>query len=169
MAVEDGYERGYVCLNGHWVNRFGDSSPEGNFQADPACGSGVISACPECAHKILGHRRARPSDAFAVLDLSSAPRVPAFCHHCGEPYPWTAAYQEAYRELMALSPLTDAERADAQKDLDALVSETPKTPVAIARTKRVLTRLGAGIKEEAEKLLVKIVTEAAARALGLPH
>lgn len=95
--------------------------------------------------------------------------VPAYCHHCGEPYPWTAAYQAAYRELMALSPLTDAEMADAQNDLDALVTEAPQTPVAIVRTKRVLTRLGTGIKEEAEKLLAKIVTEAAARALGLPH
>ena len=92
--------------------------------------------------------------------------VPAFCHECGTPYPWTEAKIEATKALMdEQEELSDKERELLKASLDNLVRETPQTPLAESRFKRIMSKLGSGAREEIRALVSGIVSEAIRKSI----
>jgi hypothetical protein len=95
-----------------------------------------------------------------VISLSTY-SPPAYCHQCGAAYPWTTTRLEAARELARESDrLDDNEKGVLSRSLDDLVRETPNTPVAIARFKKLVAKAGGTVAESLKSILVEIVSEA---------
>jgi hypothetical protein len=91
---------------------------------------------------------------------------PNFCGECGQPYPWTTASVEAAQELVAEDEnLSEVDKASLDKDLPALVSDTPQTPAATERVRKVLEKAGNATADGLSKILVGVITEAAKKAL----
>jgi len=124
------YDTALVCLNGHEINRCSVPSPAFNSEHCVKCGAKGIQQCPACSQPIRGYLH-MPH----VVDLCGY-EVPAYCHACGRPYPWTQARLTAARELAdEIDGLTSDERESLKKSIDDLVTDTPQTTVAATRSK----------------------------------
>lgn len=133
------YRTAMVCENGHTVTDDVEGSPERTAAFCPECGARTLTACPNCGQGVRGYYKV-PS----ITDLTGrvAP-VPAFCHACGQPYPWTRAKLDSLRELVEeTAGLTDEEKAKLSRGLDDIIADTPRTEVAAMRVKRWLANAG---------------------------
>lgn len=74
-----------VCRNGHKITSCAVAYPEYNRAHCPDCGAETITACQTCHVDIPGHHH-----IDGVLHYHDEP-PPAYCHSCGDAYPWTAA------------------------------------------------------------------------------
>lgn len=72
-----------VCINGHEITSMADSHPEHMKKRCSECGSETITTCPSCNSKIQGYHHTPGVIGFFDSEL------PAHCHECGKPYPWT--------------------------------------------------------------------------------
>jgi len=101
----------------------------------------------------------------AVADFSEY-EVPAHCHSCGKPYPWTAARIEAAKELSdELDALTPEEKQQLRNSIDDLVVDTPRTTMAATRFKKLASKAGKGAVEAFKSVLVGVLSEAAKKIL----
>jgi hypothetical protein len=67
---------------------------------------------------------------------------PSYCHFCGTPYPWTVLKLEAAKEMAEeLDELSPEEKEKLKDSLDDLTVNTPKTNLAVTRTKKLLGKL----------------------------
>lgn len=150
-----------ACLNGHLLNIITSPALPSGMRFCKTCGAGLITMCQKCGAPITEFRTPSP-DVWVPFKLL----LPAFCHSCGQPYPWTqsklAAAQDLIEELAALEP---HEREILKKSLDDLVRETPHMPVAETRFKRLVAKAGAGAADTLKALLVDVLSEAAKRAI----
>ena len=68
---------------------------------------------------------------------------PAFCTSCGVAYPWTEERLSAARESVELlEGLSNEERDELRRSLDALIVDTPRTQVAALKAKRLIAKAG---------------------------
>lgn len=147
-----------ICLNGHPVTGELDRFPEKAEKYCTYCGAQTITDCPQCQTRIRGKQ------SGGGFMYSSGYRAPNNCHECGKPYPWIEAKLEAARELAA----EELEPDDAQVLGDALpdlVANTPKTPVAAGRVKRILNKVGPAAGEGFKEILIGVIAETAKRAI----
>jgi hypothetical protein len=152
------YDMAQVCLNGHVINSTAEDNPEFNESFCSQCGAKTISFCPGCNAKIRGHLRGVISGG----DIDT----PAFCYNCGRPYPWVEASLSAAKELAdELDDLAPDEREALKGALNDLVSDTPKTTVAVVRFKKLMSKAGRVAAESLKKILMDVVTEAVRRQL----
>lgn len=77
------YDTRQVCINGHEITSMANSHPEYTKKRCPECGSETITTCPSCKSMIQGYHHVPGVIGFFDSEL------PAHCHECGEPYPWT--------------------------------------------------------------------------------
>ena len=92
--------------------------------------------------------------------------LPSFCPDCGEPYPWTEAKLKAAQELTDLNEdLSPEEREILKKSFDDIIRDTPKTPVAATRFKRLIAKAGPVVAEGFRKILVDIASETAKKII----
>jgi hypothetical protein len=156
-TAESGFDTAQVCINGHEVNASTRLSPEFNEKFCSTCGSETITACPTCKAPIRGHVRG---------SLATSYTPPKFCSGCGKAFPWTASTLHAARMYAdELSDLTPEERQLLKGALDDLVKDTPATPLAAARFKKLLQKAGAGVLEAMRKLVIDIVSDTAKKAI----
>ena len=92
---------------------------------------------------------------------------PRYCPNCGEPFPWQQSALDAARELAdTLDGLTPHQREALKQDLVDVAHDTPRTPAAANRVKRVLSALGHEAAPILRKVLEGIATAAAKQKLG---
>lgn len=72
-----------VCLNGHQITDSIHTDPSKGRKFCPSCGEKTITNCQFCNSPIPGHTY---YDRVIGVYTES---VPAHCHNCGKPYPWT--------------------------------------------------------------------------------
>lgn len=155
---QSSYDVAQVCLNGHLVNSTAEDFPQFNETFCSKCGAKTITACSHCDTRIRGHLRG----SFGVGELD----LPAFCYNCGKPYPWVEASLAAAKELAdEVDGLSPEERQALKGTLDDLVRDTPKTQVAVARFKKIVSQAGRVAAEGLKKVLIDVVTEAVKRQL----
>jgi len=153
------YDVMQVCENGHMINDMVQSWPQRNKEFCTKCGSKTTICCPECNTAIRGCYHAR-------YGLGGTPKVPSFCHACGKPYPWTAKKLDAARELAEETEGLEPDEVEKLKgSLDDLIRETPKTPVAAVRFKKLVAKAGAHTAQAFRDILVDVVSEAAKKAI----
>lgn len=123
-----------ICTSGHCISSAVSSTSKDNYC--PICGAPVITKCPECKTSIRG-------SYDNIYGIAAKYTTPSYCYHCGAPFPWTRAALDSTAEIIRMDEAMD--EATQQQLIDALpdiVSETPKTPLAVVRFKRVLTAAG---------------------------
>jgi hypothetical protein len=95
-------------------------------------------------------------------------RPPKYCGQCGHPFPWTETALEAAKEYTDdLEQLTAAEKILFKETLDDLTRDTPRTPLAANRFKRLLNKIGPVAGSVLQKLMETVVTEAVKKSMGL--
>src|SRR5262245_59758433 len=143
-----------ICLNGHVINSSTKEYPQFSKKFCKDCGAATITQCVHCNAEIQGTYHVPDS-----LFIGSLP-MPAFCSDCGSPYPWTESKLQAARELAnELDGLSPSERESLAKTLDDLVKDTPNTPVAATRFKKIVAKTGKEGLSAFRDILVDIVSE----------
>jgi len=155
------YDVAQICLNGHVVNDNYREYPQHNQDYCDKCGTSTISKCQSCQAEIRGDYH-----VSGVIGMGGKEKAPNFCHNCGKPYPWTAKKIEAVREMTdELEGITEEEKEKLRNSLDDLVSETPKSEVAVLRFKKILKKVGTDSYESIKSILVDVASEAIKKSL----
>jgi hypothetical protein len=95
--------------------------------------------------------------------------APAYCLNCGMAFPWTRANIEAAKELAdELNELSAEERIALRNAIDDLVSDTPRTQVAIVRFKKIVPKAGKLAVEAFKKLLFDVATDVVKKQIWGP-
>lgn len=152
------YDTAQICLNGHVVTAYATSSPDRKQDFCSICGEKTIMSCLNCNNTIRGEANESLIPTFYK---------PSYCIKCGKPFPWTQASIEAAKELIELAEISLEEKESLVQDLPSLVGETPRTKVAVAKMKKFLKEAGGDVTSVMRSLLVEIVSETTAKALGL--
>jgi hypothetical protein len=154
------YDTAQICINGHVITDSIVTSPEVSQKFCNKCGAPTITNCQTCNASIRG---------FHHLDgiiYSSDYKLPNFCPECGKPYPWTDAKLKAAKELSdELENLSPEERETLKKSLDDIVRDTPQTPVAATRFKKIAAKAGKVAADGLRDILVDIASEAAKKVI----
>ena len=102
---------------------------------------------------------------MGIFDYTDLP-LPIFCPDCGKPYPWTEAKLKAAQELAdLLEDLTSEEREILKKSFDDIIIDTPQTPVAATRFKKIAAKAGKIAAEQLRELVVDIASETAKKII----
>ncbi len=95
-----------------------------------------------------------------VLSVGGEPEIPAFCHNCGKPYPWTETKIEAARELTQELDLSSEDKEILTKSIDDIVSDSPRTTLGATRFKKIMAKVGKEGAAALKHILTDIVSEA---------
>lgn len=151
------YDVAEICLNGHVTNTNYSNYPKYNKKFCPLCASPTITKCDSCSTDIEG---AENDSFYQPYEL------PAYCKHCGSPFPWTRAGIEVAQILIE----EDENLIQSEKDLmiaslNDLSCETPRTPLAASRINKGLKKMFVDTKQFAYKAFVDIASETAKKML----
>jgi hypothetical protein len=158
--VYEGFDTAQICCNGHVITAGAASGPEFRAPFCATCGSATIMACDSCKAAIRGWYHV--PGFIGGHDYER----PGFCHMCGVAYPWTRARLAAARELTEiLEGFTVAERQQLSADLEDLVRDGPRTPVAQVRWKQALAKAGSDVYQAVKSILLDVVSETVKKVL----
>lgn len=112
-----------ICLSGHVISEDIEiSDPTRTFCQ--LCGDSSIIACKHCNAPI-------PGGFYGGLLTIKEVTVPAYCHNCGKPYPWTEARLIAATNIInMLDELTPEQKQQLIDFIPDLIVETPKSQYA---------------------------------------
>lgn len=141
-----------ICQKGHVVNSYSQKYPEYNQKFCSQCGEPTTTQCESCKSSIQGS----DLDGFAVLDYER----PNFCKECGQAFPWTEYSKQAAHDLaLEFHTLDEQDRAVLDESIDALMKDSPSTPLAATRFKRIMEKAGKTALPMFLALLIDIVSE----------
>lgn len=151
------YQNATICLNGHAA-----SSTTANYRRFcKDCGVNTISQCDSCDTYIQGDYEV---PGIAVIGFTYYP--PAYCHNCGQAYPWTKVVLENAVELISLDDELPSEHKKIIKNaFPDLVVETPTTPVAVAKYKKYMSKSAEYVQEGMRNLLKDVVSETVKKSI----
>jgi hypothetical protein len=153
------YDAQQVCLNGHQITSSYHDYPQYRQSFCDKCGQKTIYQCPSCNTDIRGYYSSPGI-------VGEEPSVSKFCHNCGKPYPWTEAALKAARELVKdIEGLTDSEKLRLTQSLDDIIRDTPQTPVAAGRFKRLVVKAGQETAGVFKDILTDIISETAKKMI----
>lgn len=152
------YDTAQICTNGHVINEQLVSSPHIDRKFCERCGAPTVTECLHCKATIKGIHHSE----FGTSGFTR----PNFCPNCGKPYPWTEAKLKAAKELSdEFDNLSPEERETLKKSLDDIVRDTPQTPVAATRFKKLAAKAGKVAAGALRDILVDIASEAAKKLI----
>ena len=153
------YNNATICLNGHVVSKY-----QANYQKFCSkCGKETYSKCPECNSPIHGKY-----EVDGIVDLSGSYNRPDYCYNCGAPYPWTKIILDNAVMLVSLEDELDESMKELIKTaIPDLITETPATPIAIAKYKKGIKCAGDILKNSMRQLLIDVVSETVKKSLCL--
>ena len=153
------YDVAQICLNGHVINSTTQQLPQFNKKFCDRCGQATITQCRQCGNSIQGEYHG------GGIVIGKWP-APAFCIHCGASHPWTESRLNAARDLALDSEyLNDADKETLSKSLDDLVTDTPSTPAAANRFKKLMVKVGKEGAGAFRDILVDIASETAKKII----
>lgn len=150
------YNKATICLNGHVLS----SSTKNYLKYCKQCGSETMSTCPSCKNYIHGE----PVVEFPWLLGEYIP--PSYCHECSNPYPWTSQVLENAIELIALDDDIPKEHKEIIKlALPDIITETPTTPVAVAKYKKFMSVAADYTKNGMKNLLIDVISDTVKKSM----
>lgn len=155
------YDVAQICLNGHVVNDAVQHSSQFNKKFCDRCGEKTITQCPGCSHNIEGEYHV---EGVAVIGGGSSP-APAFCHNCGEAFPWTLAKQQAAIDLFREELMSQEEQEEFRNSVEQITRDSPQAQVASKRVRRLLGKVGKETASGIRDILVDIASETAKKLL----
>ncbi len=89
--------------------------------------------------------------------IAKAP-APAYCHGCGQPYPWTLQAREELRRLTEEIPdLTGEERAELSDAIDDVIDQSPiRKERSLEKVKQSFLAVSAVLWDQAKDILARI-------------
>ena len=94
--------------------------------------------------------------------------IPPYCPHCGKQFPWVESAVGAAEEFAdELDALDAVEKAELKASVPDLISNTPRTPLALSRFKKLISKIGPAAASSLTQILVSVLTEEAKKQLGL--
>jgi len=156
---ESWYDVAQICLNGHLINHSTKRFPQRNKKFCNKCGAPTITNCSKCNGQIQGK--------YHIPGVAGGSyTVPAFCPHCGKPYPWTEAKIKAARDLtQELENISEGEKSILSESIDDLVKDTPRTTLAATRFKKIVSKTTKPFVDALRDILVDIASETAKKLL----
>lgn len=149
-----------ICLNGHLINSYYQDSPHNNQKYCDKCGEKTITECPDCGEAIKGKYH---YDNIATL---SEYEVPSYCHNCGSPYPWTTKKIMAAKEYVDfMEELSSEEKEALKKNIDDIITDSPRTKLASQKVKYYLTKVGKGLATGFKDILIDFASETAKKII----
>lgn len=119
-----------ICSNGHvLINRH----PSDDNEYCEICGAKMLSKCPNCNSTF----REWHYNGVTVLGSVKYER-PNYCKSCGKAYPWTEAALQSTALLIQEEELSEQLKVSLVESLPDIITETPKTNLAVVRVKNVL-------------------------------
>lgn len=158
------YRTAQICLNGHLITDSADAYSELQEKFCSKCGSKTIMACQHCNSKIRGDYYVE--GVWGVSDYD----IPAYCHNCGKPYPWTqAAIESAALLINEDENLNSDEKQQFRETLPDLIvqSPTPRTQVAVVRFKKFISKTASYTADGIKDIFVDVASETIKKSLGL--
>jgi len=150
-----------ICLNGHTITSMIDRHRRTTADFCGKCGAQTIEKCPHCEQPIRGIY------TLEGKPLSKSYSPPAYCHNCGKPYPWTESALEAMKEIIREDEdLFDDEKERMSQSLPDLLSETPRTDLAIMRVKKFALRATKEVGSALLSFVIEHGCEKVVTALG---
>jgi hypothetical protein len=157
------YEGQQICMNGHLITNYATTHPEDRKNFCPECGKSTVMSCAHCNAPLRGEEI--DPEVFFLGGFGFSP--PAYCHQCGVPYPWTQTKIETAVELAAQVETDAHELEMIRQSIEDLATETPRTPLAIVRIKRLWAKSEEVIRPAIGKIFMDIASEAIQKQLGL--
>lgn len=152
----------HICTNGHVISSISETSEIRSVKFCTKCSAPIISKCPSCSVNITG----KYSDEMFGTTGQKYDR-PAYCHNCGKPYPWTESALEAMKKIIwEDEDLFDDEKERMSQSLPDLLTETPKTDLAIMRVKKYAMRAAKEVGTAFLSFVIEHGCEKAVTALG---
>jgi hypothetical protein len=164
------YDTALICKAGHVINSSAERNPGGNAAFCTGCGEPVIGKCENCNAPIHGEKY---EEDDLPLDLGGPDNlgfhdVPAHCHACGKPYPWTLRNAEALKEILdELDGLSDEEREKLKKSIPDIIADTPNSKTAASRFKKAIVKVGQAGRKMLLEVLTRVATEAVKEFIGI--
>lgn len=160
---DDYWDVAQVCLNGHLVTSTAATAPQYQEKFCTKCGAETLMKCPRCKGDVRGH-------LHQANVIGPGPEHPnAYCHECGAAYPWTERALAAAKEAIEADlGLQEADKRALNESLEDLVRETPRTPVAISRFRKLRLAAPGEIWEILRGLLVNVVSQGIGDKLWKP-
>lgn len=156
----DWYDTAQICKNGHLINDSFQKSPDHNKKHCDRCGEETITKCPKCEAEIKGaYHMSGVIGNFTYI-------IPSFCSECGNSYPWTERKLVAAKELVeTIDGLTDKEKGLIDKDIDALIKDSPGTTVSATRVKAMLVKAKEPTLIAVREIFVDVASETAKKII----
>jgi hypothetical protein len=153
------YDTAQICLNGHLLTESVEEYPSEQSYCSK-CGSKSITKCPNCNAQLHGYGR--------YLGIIKPTEVTAYCYNCGKPYPWTeSALESANLIIQEAENFSVEDKAALVESLPDIVSETPRTNLAIARTQRFLKAVGGLTADMIRQFVIDFGCELAKKQIGI--
>jgi len=147
-----------VCANGHVISSLLESGGSKSAFCE-SCGVATTTVCENCGVALRGRYR---SPEGVLADYV----VPAFCYACGSSFPWTRERLDAARELVSdMGKLSEKEKVELSGTFGDLVADTPRTPVAVGRFRRLVEKAGPVAGKALYSVLVDVASEAVRKEL----
>lgn len=156
------YATAEVCLNGHPTTDNVQRSYERRSKHCGKCGAKTISVCQNCHADIRGDYV-----VHGVIVIGSEYTPPSYCHECGTAFPWTAEAISAASQIVDDSDLSEDDSEALKTAIEELTKDTPKTPAAALRYRKLAAKAGSVFGEGLNKIIVSVATEAAKKLIGL--
>lgn len=115
------------------------------------CGAQTLGDCLNCHLPFDPEERRRPS----------------YCGRCGKPFPWTEGALSAAREYTDDLELTPGEKTELKNTFPDLTVETVRTPLAVSRFKKYMSKIGPVASATLKKMLDIAIDEGVKKLLGL--
>lgn len=159
MSKNYSFDTALICKAGHVANLYKSLHSECNIKHCLLCPEEVISECPHCHERIRGgyYSEAVWSETAYVgdpvfpdehnhltihyqeLTTPDNYQLPAYCHECGQPYPWTAETLRYGEQIVdALEALTPEKKAILKSLFPDLIVETPRSRLAVLELAKIL-------------------------------
>ncbi len=130
------YSHALICTNGHIIT---GSQEDDCVKANACtlCSARIISVCSNCDALIRGSYY--EDKHFYLSRLNKAP---AYCHNCGEPYPWTKSRLEAVQNIVdMLDELSPEQKQELVKYIPDIMVDTPRTQYATLVVGKLLSNV----------------------------
>lgn len=146
------YDVAEVCMNGHVTNDSIKAFPNDCKKFCDLCGEATITRCVSCENDIQGyHHHTRVAYSYSP---------PAYCIHCGSPYPWIKSKIEAANDLAdIIDDFTDQDKELLNRSLQDIVRDTPRGQVAALQFKRLLSKTEPHIVDGFRNILYSVLSD----------
>lgn len=148
-----------ICLNGDICSSNSECYTESSILFCEKCGEEVISECPSCHAPIHGEygyfaeNYLFKNQYFEVV--RKLQNAPAYCHNCGEAYPWTKTRLQAAENIInMLDELTIEQKKQLIEFIPDITTETPRSQYAALMYAKLLDGLQ-GLTIECFKIWAK--------------